>query len=260
MKNKSDISFIFDKLIACDPMVRQYDAHACGDDADVHNLTSEMQRLNIAKAIVRNNDCLSTDPYFCNDVLMKNIRGRDNLIPAWFLTPGGSSPSCTITDVIEEMLRCNVKLAWTDPLAGKYDFKSWCCEEMLSSLQEHLLPLLISFKSVNLSDLHDVMTDFPRLRVVLLDLPRTGRHPMIEALLKAHTELYLCFSTSFAVHGGYRNLCMRYGDHRWVWGMCYPVAEGGSAITGLVYSGLTEKQINAVTFKNIERLLSEVNT
>jgi hypothetical protein len=42
--------------------------------------------------------------------------------------------------------------------------------------------------------------------------------------------------------------------------MCYPVAEGGSAITGLVYSGLTEKQINAVTFKNIERLLSEVNT
>jgi hypothetical protein len=217
-----------------------------------------MQRLNIAKAIVRNNDCLITEPYFCNDILMKNIALSDDMIPAWFLTPDGRNPDYSITDVIKDMLNRKVRLAWTDPLAGKYTLQSWCCEEMLDALQQHLIPLLISVKGVNLSDLHNVMTDFPRLRVILIDLPRTGRNVMIEALLKAHMKLNLCFSPSFSVHGGYKDLCSRYGEHRWIWGMGYPVSEGGAAITGLVYSGLTKQQLDAVAYGNIERLLSEV--
>lgn len=42
--------------------------------------------------------------------------------------------------------------------------------------------------------------------------------------------------------------------------MGYPEAEGGAAITGLVYSGLSWKQIEYVAFKNIERLIAGVKT
>ena len=129
---------------------------------------------------------------------------------------------------------------------------------MFEALQDRRIPLILSFEHVDLSDVHHVMRDFPKLRLILVDIPRLGRQAMIEALLKAHAELYLCFSPTFAVHGGYKDLCSRYGDRRWVWGMGYPLSEGGAAVAGLVYSGLTETQINAVSFENVERLLSEV--
>ncbi len=258
MKKDIDIDLIFDRLIACDPLVGQPGIPVYEYKTDIQDLTNEMQRLSIAKAIVRNNDCLNTEPYFCNDVLMKNISDNPDLIPAWFLTPDGRGPSYNVAELIETMLNCKVRIAWTDPAAKNYLLATWCCKEMLSALQQHLIPLLISFKSINISDLHNVMADFPKLRIILLDLPRTGQNIMIEALLKNHPELHLCFSPSFAVHAGYKNLCSRYGEHRWVWGMGYPESEGGAGITGLVYSGLTKKQIEAAAFRNMERLLSEV--
>ena len=156
----------------------------------------------------------------------------------------------------------NVAVAWTSPLVNaryglQYRFQAWCCGDMLSALQERRIPLLIGFDSVDSSDLHHVMTDYPRLRVILLNIPRLGRQAVLESLLKLHSELHLCFSPSFEAHGAYKDLCSRYGDHRWVWGMGYPESSPGAAITALTYSGLTARQLEAVAFGNVERLLSE---
>lgn len=263
MKKNDDNDLIFGRLIACDPLVGPAGIPGYEYNTDIPDLTNEMQRLNIAQAIVRNHDCLNTAPYFGNDMLLKNIAGNIAILPAWFLTPDGRAPAYNVTELIETMLNCKVQIAWTDPSVNsryslQYFFQTWCCKEMLDALQQHLVPLLISFKSINLSDLHNVMADFPKLRIILLDIPRLGRQATLEALLQIHAELYLCFSPSFAVHGGYKDLCSRYGDHRWVWGMGYPESEGGAAITGLVYSGLTKQQIEAVSFRNMERLLAEV--
>jgi len=257
---------IFGRLFACDPLVGRPGIPAYEYNTDIRDLAGEMQRLNIARAIVRNHDCLTAAPYFGNDLLMKSVAGHPDLLPAWFLTPDGRAPDFNVTKLVETMFGRNVKVAWISSSVGNYapesssriSFQTWCCREMFDALQQHRIPLLVSFESINLSDLHEVMADFPKLRIILLDIPRLGRQAMLEALLKTHPGLLLCFSPSFSVHGGYKDLCSRYGDHRWVWGMGYPQAEGGAAITGLVYSGLTRKQMEAVAFRNMERLLAEV--
>ncbi|HEY3340958.1 MAG TPA: hypothetical protein VGK81_03030, partial [Anaerolineae bacterium] len=98
------------------------------------------------------------------------------------------------------------------------------------------------------------------LRLVLLNVPRMGRNRLIYPLLEQHLNLTLCFSTSLSVHEGFADLYQRFGSGRWVFGLGYPNAEGGSAITGLLYAGLPEQALHAVAHENIERLLAEVVT
>jgi hypothetical protein len=102
------------------------------------------------------------------------------------------------------------------------------------------------------------MTAFPALRVVLLGVPREGRNRLIEPLLELHPELYLCFAPAFSVHCYWPDLCRRFGSHRWLWGTRYPDAEGGAAVTGLMYAGLTPEALQDVAHGNIECLIAEV--
>src|SRR5262249_35054081 len=94
--------------------------------------------------------------------------------------------------------------------------------------------------------------------VVLLDCPRLGRNRLLEPLLERYESLWLCFGPTFSLHAGFRDLCQRYGIHRWVWGAGYPDCEGGAAITGLLYAGLPAEAVRAIASENIERLMSEV--
>ena len=180
---------IFDHLVACDPLVGHANMPVDEYNTDINDLANEMRRLRIAKAIVRSDDCRDVANYFCNEMLMQEAADQAGILPAWFLTPDGRGSDYNIADVIKKMLAGNVRIAWTDPCVNrhyglKYAFRTWCCGGMLEALQSHAIPLLLSYDDIDLSDLHEIMTDFPKLRVILLNLPRLGRQTVIEALLK----------------------------------------------------------------------------
>lgn len=225
---------------------------------DKADLLAEMKRLSISKSIVRHRVCLDVNGYLGNDILMEQIAGHDDLIPAWFITSDGREPDFDPEVIIDKMLSAGVRLAWTDSKAEGFSIQPWCSGKMLRALQERKVPLILSYDKVTPDELYSILIEFNELRIILLDVPRLGRNRMLEPLLEAHSELYLCFGPSFSVHEGFRDLCRRYGPYRWVWGMGYPDFEGGSAITNLTYSGLTYEEMAAVAHGNIERLIAEV--
>ena len=245
-------------LVACDALVGAPLVRPAGPVPDVADLEAEMTRLHISGAVVRHRACLQTSAYVGNDVLMEEIAGHPDLTPAWFVTPDGREPQFDPAVTVQQMLAAGGRLAWTDAPAQGFSLAPWCSGRLYATLQQHRVPLLLEYAKVNLDELHEALTAYPGLRVILLQVPRKGRNRLVEPLLELHPELYLCFAPSFSVHCGWGDLCRRFGPHRWLWGSHYPDAEGGAAITGLMYSGLTPEALEAIAYGNLERLVEEV--
>lgn len=223
------------------------------------DLDKEQKRLGIELAVVSHERQVFASASSCNFQLLKVLQDYSSCIPCIMLTPDGEAPDFSISLSIKRYLERGIKIAWIAPIAGGYPFLSWCCEEMLVSLSKHRLPILLEYAQLNATELDQSLQNFPDLRVIITRIPHIGRNHIIETLLTRHENLYLTFSSSFSVHGDYyKNLCNRYGDSRWVFGINYPSAEPGASITGLTYSSLSENQQMLVSSGNLERLLSEV--
>jgi hypothetical protein len=247
------------KIIACDPIVGLPRVPLAGIQPSVDDLQSEMARLHIHTAIVRGRACVDNAPYFGNQTLLEDIAGRANLLPAWVLTPDGAEPEYDVQLTLRRMLAGGVKVAWIYPREHLFSVQPWCSGPLYAALQTAHVPLLLEYDQASADDIHAICAAYPQLRLVLLNLPRLGRNRLLYPLLELHPNLSLCFSPSLSVHQGFADLCQRFGDERWVFGMGYPNAEGGSAITGLLYAGLPERTLQRITHENIERLLAEVD-
>jgi hypothetical protein len=245
------------KLITCDAIVGLPRVPMAGITPTVDDLLSEMARLDIASAVVRHRFCMDNDPCFGNRVLIEDLQGHPNLIPAWCLTPDGEGPSFDVESTVRRMLASGVKIAWMFPKEQFYSVRPWCSGKLYGALQAAGVPLLVDYDQLTADDIHDVCTAFPRLRLLLNNVPRLGRNRLVYTLLERHPHLHLCFNHALSAHEGFPDLCARFGVNRWVLGTGYPHAEGGCGITGLMYAGLDSAALRAVAHENIERLLSE---
>jgi hypothetical protein len=246
------------KIIACDPIAGLPRVPLATLRPTMDDLLSEMARLNIHSAIVRHRACIDNAPYFGNQSLIEDIRGRANLLPAWVLTPDGCEPEFDIQLTVRRMISSGIKVAWIYPTEHLFSVRPWCSAALYEALQEARVPLLLEHDQVTPDDIHEICAAYPLLRMILLNVPRLGRNRVIYPLLEQHLNLSLCFSPSLSVHQGFAHLCQRFGRERWVFGLGYPNAEGGSAITGLLYAGLPEQTVHAIAHENIERMLAEV--
>ena len=246
------------RFIACDAMVGHPRMPLEGGNAGVDDLACEMARLHLDAAIVRHRFCLESSPYLGNQILMDEIQGHPDLLPAWALTPDGTEPDFDITATVRGMLAAGVKLAWICPKRHSFSVQSWCSGELYAALQAARVPLLLDWYGQTPDELHHICAEFPELRIIILNPSREGRNRLLYPLLKRHQHLYLCLSPVFSVHEGFLDLYRQFGPSRWVFGTGYPESEGGTGITGLLYAGLPDEVIGAIAAQNIERLLSEV--
>jgi hypothetical protein len=247
------------KLLPCDPIIGLPRVPLAGPRPTADDLLSEMARLDIAAAVVRHRACMDNDPYFGNRALMEDLHGRAGLIPAWCLTPDGEGPRFDVARDVRDMLDAGVKMAWIFPKEQFYSPRPWCAGRLYAALQAARVPLLADYDQLGADDIHEVCSAFPQLRLVLLNVPRLGRNRLVYPLLELHPNLRLCFNQALSVHEGFRDLVARFGIRRWLFGMGYPGAEGGSSITGLLYAGLDEAALRAIGHENLERLLGEVS-
>jgi hypothetical protein len=245
------------RLIVCDAIVGLPRVPVERMRPDVDDLLGEMARLRIDAAVVRHRACIDNAPYFGNQALMEDIAGRSNLIPAWVLTPDGGEPAFDVDATVREMLQAGVKIAWMIPKEHLFSVQPWCAGRLYGALQAARVPLLVEYDQFSADDVHEICAAFPTLRLVLLNVPRLGRNRMLYPLLEQHENIHVCFGPLFSMHEGFADLCQRFGIQRWVLGSGYPNAEGGAAISGLMYAGLPDEALQAVAHGNMERLLAE---
>jgi len=246
------------KYIACDVIIGYPRIREDELARDTSDLLSEMDRLGIDSAIVRHESALWNGPIVGNQKLLVDISGQDRLTPAYFVTPDGFEPEFDPAVMVEQMLAHGSRVCWYDPKAEIFSVQPWCSGELYEVLQERRIPLMVDYETIVPDDLHVVLSEFGKLQMIVLNAPRLGRNRMLYPLLKRHANLYLCLSNTYSVHRGYEDLCDTFGHDRWVFGMGYPKAEPGAAITGLMYAGISDEARKAIGYKNIERLLGDV--
>ncbi len=246
------------RFVACDALLFGPHPPVPGLRSDPADLRAEMARLRIRAAVVRHGACATAAPAYGNAALLRALRGQPGLIPAWCLTPEGEAPGFHPEAAVRRMLAAGVRIAWMDPQAHAYPLRPGCAGRLLAALEAGRVPLLLAYDTLDLGHLEETLRSFPALRVILHTLPRLGRHRVLWPLLERFPSLHLCFGPSFSMHGGFAALCREFGIRRWVWGMGYPAYEGGAAVTGLMYAGLTPEALSAVAHGTLERLLKEV--
>lgn len=227
---------------------------------DPADLLREMDRLHIIKALVRHRACAECNPLVGNEALLKEIPHNDRLLPVKMVVPEGERPGFDPEAMVAGIAGAGFQAVWIHPKSGEnpYPLRPWCAGKLLSALEEWHIPTLIQYDTVDLDELHETLQIFPRLPVLLLNIPRLGRHRVIWALAQEHSNLYLCISPGFEVLDGISGLCRLIGAERLVWGSGYPESEGGAAVTNLVYSGISRHEQEQIACNTIEKLLKEM--
>jgi hypothetical protein len=249
------------KYIDCDcmigPPVGPLESGVVPDEAD---LLAEMDRLGIDTALVRHR---LGRTYFAptgNDACRREVSDHPRLLRVKMLTPDGERDGFDPRRAVEQMARKGFSAGWVNPKADQnpYPLRSWCAGPMLRALEDRRVPTLVELDCVDPHELYDALRQYPRWPVILLKVPRTGRHRVVWNLAEACPNLYLCVAPAFAVLEGVQDLCRHIGAGRLVWGSSYPESEGGSAITNLTYSGISRAEQEQIAAGTIEQLLSEV--
>jgi hypothetical protein len=246
------------KLIACDPIVGLPRVPIEGYRPDRENLLSQMNRLRVSQAIVRHRTALECGPHVGNSIVLEETQGESSLLPTWMVAPDGLSPDFDPAKLIDDMIASSVRVCWIDPQAEGFSLLPWCSGPLYEILQARQIPMLLDYNRVKCDDLDLILSAFEKLTVILLSAPRCGRNRFLYPLLKRHTNLWLCLSHTYSVPDGIEDLCRTFGDQRWVFGMGYPDAEGGSAVAGLSYANVSDQTREAIAHRNIEILLERV--
>ena len=247
-----------EKLIACDPIMGLPRGPMENCEPDRDDLLSEMARLGITTAIVRHQSTFDTGPIIGNQAVLDATSDSDALVPACFVTPDGFEPDFDPAETVDAMLQKGVQVCWTDPQAEHFSPRPWCSGPLYEVIESRRVPLLMDYQAVNADDLDSILNNFPDLRLILVGVPRLGRNRLVYPLLRRHSNLYMCLSHTYSVHCGVEDLCTTFGHGRWVFGMGYPQAEGGAAITGLSYASICAEAKQAIAYQTIERLLKDV--
>lgn len=246
------------KLIACDALVGLPRIPPAYYRPDVADLKAELARLEITSAIVRHRQCLENFPYAGNASLVREIAGEPYLLPAFCLTPDGAPEDFNLESALAAILAQGGRVGWISPKEHMFSPRPWCSGQLYATCSEVRLPLLLEYPQATPDELDEILTAYPQLRVILLRVPRLGRHRLLYALLERHANLHLCLSSTYSVHEGLPELVNTFGDARFVWGSAYPEAEGGASVTLLTYAGISETARAAIAHGNIGRLMQEV--
>ena len=247
-------------FIACDAVIgrpRVPGTYRCPDRAD---LLTEMARLHIDRAIVRHQAVWDCGPVEGNRVLLEDLAGVPSLLGCAAVTPEGVHPRFDPGRVVEYLVRSGVVLFSMAPQAEQFSPLPWCCGELYAAMQDRRVPLLLDETTVSCDALEVILSAFPDLRIILMNVQRRGRHRMLYRLLARHANLWMCLGPTYAVHEGIEDLCRTFGHDRWVFGTGYPAAEGGAAVTALMYADIPDAARTAIARGNIERCLQEVRT
>lgn len=245
---------LVERLFSCDAMLgRPYTPHPYHEPT-LEDMQSRFERFPIERSLVRSAPGNYAIHDLANQSLVTLLKGQSAFEGVYLADP------LDVEMHLEKIKEYKMRSVWLNGTSAYRPFPlfPWCCGDLFKMLEEKCLPLLLEWGHIVPNELHEAMKAFPKMRVILLAVPRNGRQSIVEALLHQHEELYVCLSTRFSIFGGYPALCKKFGSHRFVWGSCYPDAEEGAAVTGLFYSGLDQASMEAVAHGNIERLLSEV--
>ncbi len=210
-------------------------------------LLQEMDRFAIKRALVSHFAGLEYDAIEGNCALDRDLDVR--FTPAWTV----SVEPASMDDIRSRQVRA-VRV-WFGPLHHNFSIKPWCSGELFEQLQDSQALVLISRPEIEWNDLAELLDNFPRLRVLLLDVGyRSDRYlfPLLARFSGLHFE-----SSNYVGHRQLESYVERVGPDRMLFGSRLPLYTPGAALTVLGTARIAGSARLAIAGGNLRRLIGE---
>ncbi len=225
----------------------------------VDQLLAEMDRLHIDQSLVMSVWADVISPEHANVQLFDDLAPHNRLLPVVEVLPeGGERFLDRQADGVAWFANQGAVAGVMHCQRNSFVLAPWCSGQLLEAMQAVHLPLMVFYGDVSHDHLFEVLCDFPRLPVIFHEVPRVGYNRIAYPLLKQFPQLYLVCDPPQYVHIGLEYLVDRIGFEQLLFGTRYPICEGGSAISGLMYASISDEAKQAISGGNILRLMREI--
>lgn len=212
---------------------------------EADRMVEEMERFAIREALVSHWTAEEYDAAEGNIALERDL--RPNMTPAWAVLPDQLS-----IDALAARRPLAVRLT---PGISQHNFSlsRWCAGPLFEYLEEYSVLTLIARLEIDWDRLVNLMENFPRLVVVLLDTGyRADRY--LVPLLDRFPNLYFD-SATYLAHRQFETFVEQRGPHRILFGTRMPLYTPASSLGVLASARIPDKARLAVAGGNLRRLL-----
>ncbi|MES2221076.1 MAG: amidohydrolase family protein [Acidobacteriota bacterium] len=210
-------------------------------------LLLEMDRFGIKRAIASHFVGHEYDAVEGNRALERDANPR--FVPAWSVSPDPSS----LADLEQRAAR--VVRLWFDAAHHNFSSATWCAGELFEFLQANHVLTVISRPEIEWNAVAELIQNFPRLNVLLLDIGyRSDRY--LFPLLKKYPNLYFD-SSIYVAHRQLEWYLEQFGPDRMVFGSRLPLYTPGAALMTLGTARVPDSTRVAVAGGNLRRLIGE---
>lgn len=231
-----------------------FDANARVGPSGIHGelaleadaLIREMEHFSIREAVVSHWAGEEYDATEGNIALERDLRSK--LTPAWAVLP------------VQESID---RLAARKPVAVRltpgvdqhnYSLARWCSGPLFEYLEAHSVITLIGRTEIDWDLLVELMENFPRLVVVLLDTGyRADRY--LFPLLERFSNLYFD-SATYLAHRQLESFVEQYGADRILYGSRLPLYTPAASLGVLASARMSDESRLAIAGGNLRRLLA----
>lgn len=221
------------------------------------DLLASMDRCGIRRALVAHYSAWFSEVNLGNRLLAEETAGSDRLVGCWTVVPDDAGDTEPIGRVLQSMVAAGGRAVRWMPKTMLWNLADWCSGRLCAALVERRIPVFIPFEETSFDALHGVLSRYPQLRVILLQLSyRVDRE--LYPFAVAHPNLHLSMAPRYSSHDGIERLRDKIGPERLLFGTRWPEAEPGAGVSFTLYARIPEAEKRLVASGNLDRLLAEV--
>jgi len=228
-----------------------------GGSWETAELLRKMRLYGIDKALVYHIAGKEYDPAVGNGLLADEIKDYPALYPVWVVMHHHTDEFDEPDALIKTLKEKNIKAVRMYPAAHQYKTSAWNCRELFTALAANKIPLFIDLDQLAWDEIHQLLTDYPELNLIL-----TGLNYIVDrniyALFKKFTNLYI-ETIGYKVNNGIEEICGRFGAGRLIFGSGMPVFSGSAAVSMIRYARIGENEKRMIARGNLESLLEGVS-
>lgn len=233
-------------------------APGCAEVVGVRDWLEEMQRLDIARALVRMVPVeMDTDAPASNAALYAACAGQPSLLPCPVVAPATGGDFLPEDEQVAMHIRLGAGAVCIRPATDYWSLAAWASGALFAALERRRLPVLCRECQAPMEQVAEIARRHPALPLLLVEV-NYRQHRTLLALLQAFPNIYLSIGNNYVVHAGIEQFVAEVGAERLLFGSGFPAAETMGAITLLAYAEITDAQKQLIGAGNMERLLEGI--
>lgn len=232
--------------------------HAQTDAVGVDQLLSNLQRLDIAKALARTlpEDNI-IDVLSANQELYADCDRHACLFPCPILVTSGNGDLPMEAEQVDEAIVHGAGAALLRPKADYWSLQPWASGPLLCAMEERRLPAYCLSEQFSFDEVGILAHQHPQLPIIVAGVEYRNDRTLLP-LMRQFPNVYLSIGSNYTVHNGIERFVTSVGPERLLFGTGFPQVEPMGAVAMLMYAGISDEERQLVGSGNMERLIAEI--